>query len=296
MQKLLHAKVLPALIEVMDDQQPRVQAHAAAALVNFSEQCAKRDLNIYLDSLFERLLRLIDSPAIYVKEQALTTIATIADSAEDLFGKYYAHIMPGLLHLLKISEGSEYRALRGKAMECATLIALAVGKEIFRPHANEMVAILGHIQGNPHLFPPCHRLEPPDHSLRLVSITEPDDPQASYLLGAWARICKVMGSEFTPYLDTVMPPLIKAAQIKPDFMVLEYDEEPSDEFAEEDGWQFLPVEGQVCVSISFYTIFSFRVLNTKYSPLAENRHQDICSRREMHCPGNAHLLFPRARS
>lgn len=35
-----HARILPGLMAVMDDfSQPRVQAHAAAALVNFSENC-----------------------------------------------------------------------------------------------------------------------------------------------------------------------------------------------------------------------------------------------------------------
>ena len=53
------------------------------------------------------------------------------------------------------------------------------------------------------------------------NITEPDDPQSSYLLAAWARICKILGSDFAPYLDIVMPPLLRSAQIKPDFAILE---------------------------------------------------------------------------
>ena len=40
MQEAEHARLLPGLMSVMDDfSQPRVQAHAAAAVVNFSENC-----------------------------------------------------------------------------------------------------------------------------------------------------------------------------------------------------------------------------------------------------------------
>jgi hypothetical protein len=40
LQEAEHARILPALMAVMRDfSQPRVQAHAAAALVNFAENC-----------------------------------------------------------------------------------------------------------------------------------------------------------------------------------------------------------------------------------------------------------------
>lgn len=39
-QEAEHARLLPGLMAVMDDfQHPRIQAHAAAAVVNFSENC-----------------------------------------------------------------------------------------------------------------------------------------------------------------------------------------------------------------------------------------------------------------
>ena len=39
-QEAEHARLLPGLMAVMDDfQHPRIQAHAAAAIVNFSENC-----------------------------------------------------------------------------------------------------------------------------------------------------------------------------------------------------------------------------------------------------------------
>ena len=39
LQTKLHGVVLPALVAVMDDACYRVQAHAAAAVINFCEHC-----------------------------------------------------------------------------------------------------------------------------------------------------------------------------------------------------------------------------------------------------------------
>ena len=43
-----------------------------------------------------------------------------------------------------------------------------------------------------------------------------DDPQVSYLISAWARICKIMGKRFEPYLNLVMGPVLKTASLKPE--------------------------------------------------------------------------------
>ncbi len=164
MQEKYHNIVLTNIIPVLDSPEPRIQSHAAAALVNFCEEAEKATLEPYLDDLLSRLLRLLQSPKRYVQEQALSTIATIADSAETAFGKYYDTLMPLLFNVLREEQSKEYRLLRAKAMECATLIgmivslsfrsfvltpfqiALAVGKQRMGANAMELVQILGHIQ------------------------------------------------------------------------------------------------------------------------------------------------------
>lgn len=50
---------------------------------------------------------------------------------------------------------------------------------------------------------------------------EVDDPQVSYMISAWARICKIMGKDFQPYLPVVMPAVMKTASIKPEVAVLD---------------------------------------------------------------------------
>lgn len=215
-------EVLNALTPALDSPEARVAAHAAAAFVNFCEVSEQVNIEPYLDPVLERLLGLLQRPQKYVQEQAVTTIATVADAAEKKFIKYYETIMPLLLNVLRDASSEEYRLLRGKAMECATLVALAVGKDVFASHAPELIRLLGGIQN---------------------SMLSSDDPQSSYLMASWGRLCKVLGSDFQPYLNAVMPPILTAAKLKPDFTVIR-DESEKEGFSEEDGWEFFPLRGQ----------------------------------------------------
>lgn len=55
-EKKFHEQVVPGLLNLLGDfANPRVQAHAGAALVNFSEDCPKIILTKYLDDIMKRL-------------------------------------------------------------------------------------------------------------------------------------------------------------------------------------------------------------------------------------------------
>lgn len=223
MQEKYHTAVLTNIIPVLNSPEPRVQAHAAAALVNFCEEAERKVLEPYLADLLQHLLQLLRSEKRYVQEQALSTIATIADSAEAAFAQYYETLMPLLFNVLKEEQSKEYRLLRAKAMECATLIALAVGKEKMGQDALDLVQLLGHIQQN---------------------IVDADDPQSQYLLHCWGRMCRVLGPDFIPYLPGVMPPLLTVAAAKADIQLLD-DEEQIDQVEQDEGWELVPLKGKI---------------------------------------------------
>lgn len=225
LQKNFHQAVITSLLPVMEDSsQPRVQAHAAAAMVNFCEDADKAILDPYLDAIFERLLVLLRTPKTYVQEQAITTIATVADSAKDKFVKYHSVIMPLLLDILRQATDKEYRLLRGRAIECASLIGLAIGKNDFSPYTQNFIGLLAEIQ---------------------QSVTDPDDVQTTYLLAAWARMCKMMGQEFLPYLPNIMPPLLQSARVTPEFTFVDPEEEDVEaKYPTEEGWEFVGINGQ----------------------------------------------------
>ena len=83
-------------------------------------------------------LQLLQRNVRRVVEQAVTAIASVADVAESDFEPYYTSFMPGLKGILQVAGGKEMRMLRGKAMECISLIGVAVGKERFGADAKEV--------------------------------------------------------------------------------------------------------------------------------------------------------------
>jgi HEAT repeat protein len=220
LQAKLHSCVLPALVSAMDDGCKRVQAHAAAAVINFCEHCDRKTLHPYLPGLLGKLMQLLSTNQHRVQEQAVTAVASVADVAESDFTPFYEAFIPGLKDLLRKPGGKELRMLRGKAMECVSLIGVAVGKEKFGPDAKEVMELLIQTQQGVEL--------------------DADDPQVSFMLQACARICKCLGEHFQPYLPFVIPPLLTSAQLDPELHVTDVDEEEVD-VEEEEGMESVTV-------------------------------------------------------
>ena len=221
MEQKYHTMVLSNIIPVLESPEPRVQSHAAAALVNFTEEAEKAVLEPYLDQLLSHLLQLLSSPKQFVQEQVLSTIATVADAAESTFGKYYDGLMPLLFGVLREQNAKEYRVLRGKAMECASLISQAVGKERMGQDALVFMELLRHIQAN---------------------ITEVEDPQTTYIIHCYGRMCRTLTNDFVPYIATVVPSVLAVASSSADITVADIGQE--DEL-EQDGWETLEVRGKI---------------------------------------------------
>ncbi|KAG6517212.1 hypothetical protein ZIOFF_020592 [Zingiber officinale] len=222
-----HQRVLPALASAMDDfQNPRChsavcglgwwpetdlaspkglisrslahEAHASSAVLNFCENCTPDILTPYLDGIVGKLLVLLQNGNQMVQEGALTALASVADSSQEQFQKYYDAVMPYLKVILMNATNKSNRMLRAKSMECISLVGMAVGKEKFRDDAKQVMEVLMALQG---------------------SQMETDDPTTSYMLQAWARLCKCLGQDFLPYMNVVMPPLLQSAQLKPDVTI-----------------------------------------------------------------------------
>lgn len=84
------------------------------------------------------------------------------------------------------------------------------------------------------LFPPFSSVARLAAQLSPTPPAQPTSPPppAPLSLQAGARICKTLGQDFLPYLQLVMPPLLAAAQLKPDVIVRDEDDEDDEE---EDG-------------------------------------------------------------
>nr|CAD7437675.1 unnamed protein product [Timema bartmani] len=248
-EKKFHDRVVPGLLMVLDDNDnPRVQAHAGAALVNFSEDCPKNILTTYLDAIMGKLesiltakfKELVEKGTKLVLEQVVTTIASVADTSEEQFVAYYDRLMPCLKYIISNANTEDLKMLRGKAIECVSLIGLAVGAEKFMRDASEVMDMLLKTQ--------TEGGDLPD-----------DDPQTSYLISAWARICKILGKQFEQYLPLVMGPVMKAASMKPEVALLDNDDMQGVEGDLD--WQFVSLgeqqnfgiktSEQYCLTLSF---------------------------------------------
>eukprot|EP01097_Dermamoeba_algensis_P002108 TRINITY_DN1837_c0_g3_i1.p1 TRINITY_DN1837_c0_g3~~TRINITY_DN1837_c0_g3_i1.p1 ORF type:complete len:1076 (-),score=326.43 TRINITY_DN1837_c0_g3_i1:39-3266(-) len=208
-QKKFHAQIIPALAAIMDDKSfPKVQAHAACALINFCENCKPKILEPYLDGIVQRLTQLLQFGQKMVQEQAITAIAAVAECSKETFIKYYDMIMPFLKTVLSTTD-KNFKKLRGRAMECATLIGVAVGKEKFRADAKDIMQLL---------------------ATTPITSLEPDDPQISFILQAWTRMCTSLGEEFVPYLPLVMPSLLHSASLPPDVIVTDGESDTPEGF------------------------------------------------------------------
>ena len=57
-------------------------------------------------------------------------------------------------------------------------------------------------------------------------------------------MCRVLGSDFVPYLAGVMPPLMELASAKADIQLLD-DDEQIHKVQQEEGWEMVPLKGKV---------------------------------------------------
>ncbi|XP_052214366.1 importin-5-like isoform X7 [Dreissena polymorpha] len=226
-QKKFHSRIVSELLLVMDDDaHPRVQTHGAAALVNFSEDCPKSILVVYINDIMDKLEKvlsnkmkeLMEKGTKMVLEQMVTTLASVADTAEEKFITYYDRFMPCLKYIVQHADNTEYKLLRGKTIECISLIGLAVGRDKFMQDCSDVMQLLLKTQTD-------------------MKDLADDDPQISYMIAAWARMCKILGKDFEQYLPLVMGPVLQAASLKPEVTLL--DSEDVSEVENDTDWQFV---------------------------------------------------------
>lgn len=222
-QEEFHAQIVPSLIAVMDDSaNPRVQSHAAAAVINFCDAATPSLIAPYLQALLMKLRSLLQSPLRLTQEQAVTAIAAVADSADAQFTAFYDLFMPDLKQVLSSTSGNkDLRRLRGKVMECISLIGLSVGREMFGKDAADVMNVLV--------------------STSSAQEEDADDPQTFYLMQAYARICRCLKEDFIKYLPHVLPRLLTAASQKPDIEVSDALDDDDNAADDEDGYETIKI-------------------------------------------------------
>ena len=231
--KMSHEQVIPQLCNLLDDVNcPKVIGQSASALVNFVESLPNSILKKYTDVMISKIEanmnREASSGRRFTLQQLVTLLASIAGSLDDDFSPYFERFMPGLNQIIQstVSVSSEesdasLTKLRGKAIECYSIIGLAVGAEKFGKYAKDFMDAMLKVQLTPEMW-------------------AEEDETISYTISAWARMSKVLGEEFSMYLPQVMPPLLQACRITPEVQMIGDEEEPN---LDEEKWQVVRLPG-----------------------------------------------------
>jgi len=211
LQQQFHQDVMPALTLAMSgEREPvlRVRAHAAAASINFCEHADAELLKPYLQPMLLQLASLMQTQHRKATQQAVTSVAAIALAIGDVFEPYYHEFMPRLTQVLTLPPDQVGGKMRGKTLECISLVGVAVGPEIFREDAKRtMQLIVSQMQ---------------------ELNTSADDPQINYMHQACGRICRALKKEFVPYLPSLLPALLHSVATTPDMKVADEDAEDAD--------------------------------------------------------------------
>ena len=197
-QETFHESVLPALTAMLDDPVPRVQAHACAAMTNFFEGTSEEIIVNYIGAIMPKLCNLVQVGISIIKENAVTALASLAEAAKENFAQYFNECLGFLCQFLAGFNEPAYKQFKGQVIEAATIISASVGVEKFLPHAPVVINAMLDIQNKQ---------------------LDSKDPQRTYLLSAWQRICLLMGKEFAPFLPQVIPSLFQMATLNPEMSI-----------------------------------------------------------------------------
>ena len=147
--------------------------------------------------------------------------------------------MPFFKGVLIQATGEAHSKLRGKAMEAISLLAVAVGLEVFSKDAKEVLNTLLLIQGM--------NLHFPSKISHTVPAGPMDEQQVPFLQQAWARLCKALGKDFVPYLPALVPPLVISAKLPADLKVVT---EAESHTIDQERWRRLTFEDDKYLAIN----------------------------------------------
>lgn len=124
-----------------------MSSHILAALTNFVEGTEK-GIETYLQNLIRFSVNFLQTGISIVKENAMSVIAATAESSKQAFVPYVPELMPLLFKLFETHQDKSYRQLKGQTIETITLIASAVGAEVFQPYLEVTIRILLAVQNS----------------------------------------------------------------------------------------------------------------------------------------------------
>jgi importin-4 len=158
------------------------QGISCYVLEMFCEHISDDNVAPILDDLVNKLIVLMQSPRLSIKEMAIAAMSAVAIAAAENFAPY-ANAVMGLLAGPLEMVAAELLTLRGRALECVGHIALGIKKDAFMPYLAMGVR----------------------SAEMSIQIEEPELHEFTYAF--FANIAKVIEEDFAPYLPALVPHL-----------------------------------------------------------------------------------------
>ncbi|CAB9497171.1 Importin subunit beta-4 [Seminavis robusta] len=178
-------QILPTIFSLLDDTTVAVQATSCYVLEMFCERLEPQAVRPMLDSLVRKLAAMLEGTTKRsVQEMAVAAMAATAVAAEEEFTPYVAGVA-SLMQKLMVLQEERLFSLRGRALECMGHMAIAVGRDTFRPYFTATMQCA------------CEGLT-----------TNSTDLQ-EFAYAVFANLAKVMKEEFAPALGDLVPHLIE---------------------------------------------------------------------------------------
>jgi hypothetical protein len=182
-----HSTLMPLLFNLINDADSSLHAEALSTLDVLLEHLGEKIIP-YVPGLMSKLVGLWGTGSRKVQISTTNCIGSVAFAAGVEFRPYFAEVMSHLSHLLVLVDPADLQ-LRSVATDCVGAVATAVGKEEFRPYLSEIMGMA--VQG----------MQYDSSHLR----------QCSYVLfGVLGRLYE---SEFAPYLNVIVPPILHSCEL-----------------------------------------------------------------------------------
>jgi hypothetical protein len=178
------SQILPIVFALLDDDNVAVQATSCYVIEMFCERLEPDGVRPLLDPLVNKLASMLKGTTKRsVQEMTVAALAATAVAAEEEFAPYVEGVSTLMSTLMVLKEEKTF-SLRGRALECMGHIAIAVGKEHFRPY-----------------FAPTMQCA-------CEGLTFDSTDLHEFAYAAFANLAKVMGEEFAPVLAELVPHLV----------------------------------------------------------------------------------------
>jgi hypothetical protein len=177
-------QVLPIAFALLDDKTVAVQATSCYVLEMFCERLEPDDVRPLLDPLVRKLAQMLETTTKRsVQEMSVAALAATAVAAEEEFAPYIDGVATLMARMMIITDEKLF-SLRGRALECMGHMAIAVGKESFRPYFTQTMQCA------------CEGLTFDNTELH------------EFAYAVFANLAKVMEAEFSPCLEELVPHLL----------------------------------------------------------------------------------------